>query len=68
VRRQGSGKEGLGIGVERLGAELKAVGELDDLAEIHDRDPMADIGQQSMISDGLAPPENATPILRESTI
>src|SRR6266446_8415097 len=59
VRGQGSGKEGLGIGVERLGAELKAVGELDDLAEIHDRDPMADMGHggQVMADEEITDPE-----------
>ena len=46
VRRQGCGKEGLGVGVERLGAEREAVGELDDLPEIHHCDAMADMGHR----------------------
>ena len=43
MRRQSRGEQGLGIGMQRLGAQLEAVGELDDLSEIHDRDPMTDI-------------------------
>src|SRR5437868_3658125 len=36
MRRQSRGKQRLRVRVERLGAEFEAVGELDDLPEIHD--------------------------------
>jgi DNA-binding transcriptional LysR family regulator len=39
----------LGIGVKRVGEERPFVGDLDDLAEIHHRDPVADMGDDGEI-------------------
>ena len=65
VRRQRRGKQRLGIRVQRMRAELEAVGELDELAEIHDRDAVADMrhgGQivaDEQVADARASPADA---------
>src|SRR5262249_20154182 len=66
MRRQGRGKQGLRIGVERLGAKFEAVGKLDDLPEIHDRDPMADMGHRSqvMADEEIADPQRLLQVLQ----
>jgi hypothetical protein len=49
MRRQGSGKQGLRIGVEPLCAEFEAVRELHDLPETHDRNTVADMSHRRQI-------------------
>src|SRR5919204_6495679 len=49
MRRQGRGEQGLGIGMEGLCTELEAIGELDDLSEIHDGDTVADMGHRCQV-------------------
>src|SRR6266446_8434061 len=66
VRRQRRGKKGLRVGVERLGAQFEAVGEFDDLPEIHDGDPVADMGhrRQIMADKEIADPERLLQMLQ----
>src|SRR5215813_8639547 len=52
VGRKGGGEEGLGVRVERVGTELKALGYLDELAKIHHRDLLADVrDRRQVVSD-----------------
>src|SRR5882724_3330761 len=66
MRRQGCGKQRLRVGVERFGAELQAVGELDDLPEIHNGNPMADMGhrRQVMADEEIADPQRLLQMLQ----
>ena len=59
MRRQSGGKQSFRIGVERPGTEFEAVGEFDDLSEIHNRDAVADMRHRRQIvpDEKIADPE-----------
>jgi hypothetical protein len=59
MRRQSGGKQSFRIGVERPGTKLEAVGEFDDLSEIHNRDAVADMRHRRQIvtDEKIADPE-----------
>src|SRR6266436_7425449 len=60
-------KQGLGIGMARLGKERALICDLDDLAEIHDRDPIGDMLHHCEIvgDKDIAEPETALQILQK---
>src|SRR6266446_3618049 len=66
MRGQGCGKQGLRVGVERFGAQLQAVGELDDLPEIHDGNAMTDMGhrRQVVADEEIADPQRLLQMLQ----
>src|SRR5438552_7319164 len=43
IRDRDRGEQGLRVGVLRILVELAALGDLHDLAEVHDRDPVGDV-------------------------
>ena len=49
VGGQSGGKQGLGVRMQRIGAELLAVGDLDDLPQVHHGDPVADMGDGGQV-------------------
>jgi hypothetical protein len=49
VRREGCGEKRLGVRVERVGAELEALGHFHELPQIHHRDLLADVRDRRQI-------------------
>ena len=43
IGNRNSGKQGLRVGMTRVGEDLPAVGHLNDLPKVHDSDPMTDV-------------------------
>ena len=56
---QGGGKQGLGVGMQRMGAEFLAVGQLDYLTQVHHGNAMADVGDggQVMANEEITHPQ-----------
>src|SRR4029077_12364794 len=66
TRRESRGKQRLSIRVKRLGAQFEAVGKLDDLPQIHDGNPVADVGyrRQVMADEEIADPQRLLQMLQ----
>ena len=64
--RQRGGEERLGVRVHRAGAQLVALRRLDDLAQVHHRDAVADVGDggQVVADEQIAHAERPLQVLR----
>ena len=49
VNARHGGQQGAGVGVARVAVKLVGGGGLDDLAQIHDRDPVADLADRAQV-------------------
>ena len=49
ARLRDGGEQGVGVGVQRLAVDRLLVADLDDAAEIHDRDAIGDVAHDAQV-------------------